>query len=58
MLTQNEQKITTEKRKQALVKARQVKKVNGKKQKHEQLNKEKSASKIQKTVSKTTHRKK
>ena len=45
---EQEQKITTEKRKQALVKARQVKKVNEKKQKQEQLNKEKSASKIQK----------
>ena len=45
---EQEQKNTTEKRKQALVKARQVKKENEKKQKQEQLNKEKSASKIQK----------
>ena len=45
---EQEQKITTEKRKQALVKTRQAKRENEKKQKQEQLNKEKSASKIQK----------
>ena len=45
---EQEQKNTTEKRKQALVKARQAKRENEKKQKQEQLNKEKSASKIQK----------
>ena len=44
---EQEQKVTTEKRKQALVKARHVKKENAKKQKQEQLNKESSASKIQ-----------
>ena len=44
---EQEQKNTTEKRKQALVKARQAKRENEQKQ-QEQLNKEKSASKIQK----------